>query len=127
MYCIQPTFKGPIHLALAEVCRGSRQLIKIMNRLGVVMSSDVHDHFVTKIAEEERQKKVWDSLNPTIFTIASANNFDLLKSCAAVFCGDQYRSFHGTTIQFVPPYNYVLLMPLSINVHHYHLVGLTSG
>ena len=106
MYCIQPTFKSPIHLALtdvAEVCRGSRQLIKIMNRLGVVMSSDVHDHFVTKIAEEERQKKVWDSLNPTIFTIASADNFDLLKSCAAVFCGDQYRSFHGTTIQLVQP------------------------
>ena len=94
MYCIQPTFKSPIHLALtdvAEVCSGSRQLIKIMNCLGVVMSSDVHDHFVTKIAEEERQKKVWDSLNPTIFTIASADIFYLLKSRAAVFCGDQQK------------------------------------
>ena len=28
-----------------------------MNCLGVVMYSDVHDHFVTKIAEKERQKR----------------------------------------------------------------------
>ncbi len=82
---------------------GSRQLIKIMNRLGVLNSSDVHDAFVAKKAEEEKGKKLWDCLDPEIFTIASADNFDLLKSHAAVFCGNQYRSFHGTTIQVVQP------------------------
>ena len=106
MYCIQPSSKSPIHLALTdaiEVCGGSRELIRILNRLGVVVSSDVHDNFVTTIAEKERQKKMWDSLDPSIFTLASVDNFDLLKSHAAVFCGNQYRSFHGTTMQIVQP------------------------
>ena len=61
MYCIQPSSKSPIHLALTdatEVCGGSRELIRILNRLGVVVSSDVHDNFVTTIAEKERQKKI---------------------------------------------------------------------
>lgn len=106
MYCIQLSYKSPIHLALTdaiEVCGGSRELIRILNRLGVSVSTDVHDNFVATIAEEARQTKVWDLFDPEIFTIITADNFDLLKRHAAVYCGNQYRSFHGTTIQVVQP------------------------
>ena len=94
------------------------------------MSADVHDHFVTKIAEEERQKKVWDSLNPTIFTIACADNLIFLRAMQQYSVVINTEAFMGQLYSWcnqTPPYNYVLLMPLSINVHHYHLVGLTSG
>lgn len=106
MYTIQPSFRSPIHIAVTDavqVCGGSRELIKILNRLGVAASADTHESFVTSIAEKEREKKLWDSLRRAIFTLASVDNWDIAKPNASVYCGDQKRGFHGTTLQVVQP------------------------
>lgn len=92
----------PLHMLLSdtvEMCGGSRVLMKILNRLGVVTSSDTHDAFVTRVARSQRQRTVWYDLEPDIFTAASVDNFDMLQSHAAINCGDQNCSYHGTTIQ----------------------------
>ena len=106
LYCTNPKQPTHLHNLLAdvvEVCGGSRQLLRVLNRLGCVSSPDTHDRFVTQHAEATRQTSIWNELPKDVFTVASADNFDKLQSYAAVYCGNQQRSYHGTTLQLVQP------------------------
>ena len=52
-FCTNPRRSTLIHDLIAdmiEVCGGSRQLIRILNRLGCSTSPDTHDRFVTQHA-----------------------------------------------------------------------------
>ena len=65
MYCTNPKQVTPLHNILADIVvstAGSRQLIKVLNRLGCVSSADTYDRFVTFHAEYEREAKVWHEL-----------------------------------------------------------------
>ena len=82
----------PTHNLLAdvvEVCGSSRQLLKMLNRIGCVSSPDTHDRFVTHHAELQRHTNVWNEIPEHTFTIASTDNIDKLHSYSAVYCGDQ--------------------------------------
>ena len=59
LYCTNPKHPIPIHNILADVvqvCGGSCQLLRILNRLGCTSSPDTHDRFVTFHAETVRGK-----------------------------------------------------------------------
>jgi len=102
IYGTNPTQITPMHTIQADVVGGSHTLIKTLNRLEGLCSTDTHDCFVAQVAEKQQQKTVWDDIpsNVFFFTIASA---DILQCHASVYCGDQKRSYHGTTLQVVRP------------------------
>ena len=88
-YCTNPTQPLLIHDLLAdavEICGGSRQLLRILNRLGCTSSPDTHDRFVTQHADNQRTNSLWNELSSAAFTVASV---DMLQSYSAVYCGDQ--------------------------------------
>lgn len=59
------------------------------------------DRFVAFHAEQQCPKQIWHRIPANTFTIATADNFDMLKSHSAIYHGDQQRSYHGTTVQLV--------------------------
>ena len=105
-FCTNPIQPLLIHDLLGdavEICGDSRQLLRILNRLGCTSSPDTHGRFVTQHANNQRTNSLWNELAPAAFMVASVDNFDMLQSYAAVYCGNQQCSYHGTTIQIVQP------------------------
>ena len=106
MYITNPNRPTPVHNILADIVEthgGSRELIKIRNRLGCVASPDTHDRFATSHAVHQRTTDVWAHISPSVFTIASVDNFNMLQNHSAVHTGNHNCSFRGTTVQLVQP------------------------
>ena len=106
LFATNPSCDTTMHHLVAdrvEVCGGSRELIRTLNRLGVCVSPDTHDRLVTSVAEQEKGKNLWDDLCRDTFIVNTIDNCDFGQRHAAVYCGDQSRSYHGTTVQLVQP------------------------
>ena len=90
-YCCNIEQPQPVHNILADVvemCGGSTVLLTLLNQLGVTSSYKTYDRFVTMQSNQLRNQPVWNELSPHLFTIVSVDNFDMLQSHAAVYCGD---------------------------------------
>ena len=106
MFCANKECSFPLHTLLTDAIEsygGSTELVKIFNRLGVVASKDTHDRYVEYVVTQYQEGNHLRHLQQGMFTIASVDNLDFLQSHAAVYCGDQHRSTHITTIQVVQP------------------------
>ena len=96
----------PMHLLLTDLIEsqgGSLDLIRILNRFGAVASSDTHRRYVQFKVQQKVSSGFLDDLNMDNFTVASVDNIDFLQRHSFVYCGDQSRSWHGTTMQVVQP------------------------
>ena len=90
----------PLHVLLTDVLvshTGTQEKIKIFDQLGAIASVDTHARYCQDIVQKKRQEGN-TSLLSTFVTI-SVDNVGFLQSHAAVYSGDQHRSWQGTTVQ----------------------------
>ena len=90
----------PVHVTLTDLLDShieNSEKIKILNRLGAVASSDTHARYRHTIVQEMKEKGNKYLREKSV--VLSIDNIDYLQSHAAVYSGDQHRSWHGTTIQ----------------------------
>ena len=103
LYCSALTIavhSPALHTLLADIVEGqggSALLIRLLNRLGVCVSLDTLKRFIQYKVSSGKTAK---SLDPTVFTIVSADNVDFLHSYACLF---KSSSWHGTSIQAAQP------------------------
>ena len=98
--------KFPFHVLLTDMIEadgGSKELIKVLNRVGAVACKSSLDRHIMTCSEKRLKKGLLKDLNPSTFTVASTDNIDFLQSNAAVYTGSQHRSWHGTSTQVVQP------------------------
>ena len=96
----------PFHVLLADAVEsngGSVQLTKILNRIGAVASSDTLNRVILSVSQERKKQGIQGLLVSGAFTVASTDNIDFLQSHAAVYSGNQHRSWHATSIQLIQP------------------------
>ena len=100
----------PFHVVLSDIiesCGGSTELITILNRFGIVSSVETLKRTILLVSQDRKAAGVKSLLVDKAFTVASADNVDFLQSNAAVYAGNQHRSWyarwHATSIQLVQP------------------------
>ena len=69
--------------------------------MGVVRSVDTLKCVIQYISQERKAQGIKCLLFDTAFTIAIVDNVDYLQSHAAVYAGNQHRSYHATSIQII--------------------------
>ena len=92
----------PVHITLTDLLDshiGNSEKIRILNRFGAVASPDTHARYRQSIVQQTKERGNKELLKK--FAVLSMDNIDYLQSHAAVYSGDQHRSWHGTTIQAV--------------------------
>ena len=77
--------------------------MKLCNQLGISLSVDTHNLYVTEIAESSVNEPFGIPSQKYYFTVAGVDYFNMLQSHAAIYCGDQSHSYHVTTIQIIQP------------------------
>ena len=102
-FCADSRCSNPMYVLLTDIVDshgGSNELIEVLNRIGAIASLDTRNRAILPVIKKAQESGI---LSPSAFTICFFDNLDYLSSNATVYCGDQHRSWHGTSVQAVRP------------------------
>jgi len=89
LYSTNPTQPLLIHDLIAdtvEMCGGSRELLRILNKLDYSSSPDTHDCFVAQHANNERTLSIWNELSSNALQLSSNAFIQLLQLTTLICC-----------------------------------------
>lgn len=101
----KPTLIHHVRSDAVEMCVGSHQLIRILNRLGYVSSPDTHDRFVTEYVQIKHQTITMKKILRNAFTVALVDDFDMLQVTLLFIVVISNESF------MVQQYSWINLIP----------------
>ena len=122
LFCTDTTCSMPLHILLTEaiLCHGrSLELVRIMNRVGAIASSEKANRLSTSVCERMRSGIAPELFTNTL-TAASVDNIDILQPHAMVSSTDATRSWHRTSVQCMQP------MPQSSSLSSKEVVSATQ-
>ena len=88
----------PFHVVLSDTVE-SRGGSTELTRFGICSSVDTLKCIIHSVSLDQKNAGIRSLLIEKAFTIASTDNVDFLLSNAAVYSGDQHRSWHATIVQ----------------------------
>ena len=92
---------SPFHAVLSDVIESSGGSTELKTRFGICSSVNMLKCIIYLIPLDCKNAGTRSLLVEKAFTVASTDNIDFLQSNAAVYSGDQHRSWHATSIQLV--------------------------
>ena len=97
-------------------CSGSYELNKIFNQLGITVSRENLNHYITAVVNLMSQNNMKESLITDGFVVTSVDNIDKGTLNAALSFGSNRYGLHGTSLQALQP------KPQSIISHEDHVM-----
>ncbi|XP_066282530.1 uncharacterized protein [Branchiostoma lanceolatum] len=95
----------PLQIIISEIVNSyshSSELLDILNKFGICVSSDTHTRFMTGMVSILEKKGPLDSFVKDSFCTVSIDNIDVACSHAVVRPNEN-RSWHGTSVMSVQP------------------------
>ena len=96
----------PLHLLVAETIfsqSGSKQLLNILNRLGISVSYDTLKRYIVEVVDSLKDNGIPDLIDPSVFAVTSIDNVDRLFNYASCRAGQKVNVMNATSFQAVIP------------------------
>ena len=106
MHAVVPSCTFPFHLALSDFVEAhskSTELMRVLSRVGATAGIDTYKRYQKTIIDKNSEAGVNANIPFAKFSIATIDNIDKNEPGKRMYCGDQSRGFHGTSIQSVTP------------------------
>ena len=115
-----PSCTFPLQLALADFVDAhskSTELMKALYKVGAVAGVDTYKCYQQKVIAKKMESGVNSQIPDRVFSVATVDNIDKNEPGKRMFCGDEGRGFHGTSIQSVTPKPLTGSLPMDTQHH----------
>ncbi|XP_065198289.1 uncharacterized protein LOC135829829 [Sycon ciliatum] len=106
LHAATPQCVYPLQLAVADVVETyshSTTLLRMLARLGITASRDTFSRYKMHVVDERQRNGIQAEMQLGSISFVSIDNIDKDMPWKRMYCHDQKRGFHGTSVQHVNP------------------------
>lgn len=106
MHAGTPSCTFPFQLTLSDFVEAnsrSSELMSVLSRVGATAGIDTYKRYQKTVIDRNSEIGCNGNIPVAKFSVATVDNIDKNEPSKRMYCGDQSRGFHGTSIQSVTP------------------------